>query len=398
MILYPNSQRSGAVVPLVAVMIVFMLGMIAFGVDIGYIAVTQKEVQNAADAAAMAGTSQLRDRNALKGAPSQSAVVAAARTTAQLFSGKNTGGGVSLQLDANGSNDPAGDIVVGRINNPTNLSDPLDTTPSKKFNSVQARVRRNPAQNGSLKLFFGSVLGRGTQDLAARATATYEDAISGFRIAGSGVTNSKLLPFTLQVNQWTNAPTDPWYDSSLPDGVMQGNGPDDWSYNPTTQAYTNGSDGIHEVKLYPTKGTTPGNFGTVDLGLANNSTSDISRQILYGPNQTDMDAMGGSIALGANGTLVVQGDTGISAGFKDELAAIRGQPRIIPLYTTVVGQGNNTYYTVVGWAGVIITDVQLTTGDKYVTIQPEYVTDGSAKGGGSASSSFFVTKPLRLTR
>jgi Flp pilus assembly protein TadG len=398
MLFRPNRQRTGAVVPLVAVMIVFLLGMIAFGVDLGYIAVTQKEVQNAADSAAMAGTSQLLDRNALKGAPSQSAVVANARATAQSFSSKNTAAGVSLLLDANAGNDPAGDIVCGRIDNPTNLSSPLDTTATKKFNSVQVRARRNKNQNGSLRLFFGSVLGRGTQDLAAKATATYENAISGFQIAGSGVTNSKLLPFTLQVNQWTNAPTDPWYDSNLPDGVMQGNGPDDWSYNPTTQAYTNGSDGIHEVKLYPTKGTTPGNFGTVDLGLANNSTSDISRQILNGPNQTDMDAMGGSISLGANGKLVLQGDTGISAGFKDELASIRGQPRIIPLYTTVIGEGNNTYYTIVGWAGVIITDVQLTTDDKYVTIQPEYVSDGSAKGGGSASSSFFVTKPLRLTR
>ena len=33
-----------------------------------------------------------------------------------------------------------------------------------------------------------------------------------------------------------------------------------------------------------------------------------------------------------------------------------------------------------------------------VTIQPEFVQDPTAVGGGSATTAFFVTKPLRLTR
>ncbi|HEX4591083.1 MAG TPA: pilus assembly protein TadG-related protein, partial [Gemmataceae bacterium] len=121
MIRHSSAPRTGAVVPLVAILTVFILGMVAFGVDLGYIAVTQKEMQNAADSAAMAGTSQLHDRNALKGTPNQAVMVANIRTVAQTFSGKNSGGGVALQLDANTSNDSGGDIVVGRIDRPTDL-------------------------------------------------------------------------------------------------------------------------------------------------------------------------------------------------------------------------------------------------------------------------------------
>ena len=43
----------------------------------------------------------------------------------------------------------------------------------------------------------------------------------------------------------------------------------------------------------------------------------------------------------ANGKLYLNGDTGISAGVKDELASIIGKPRIIPVFESVSGNGNN---------------------------------------------------------
>jgi Flp pilus assembly protein TadG len=385
MILRPARRRPGAIVPLAAVLAVFLLGMVAFSVDIGYICVAEKELQNAADAAALAGASQYLNRVALTGVTSQSAAIAAARDQAQRLAGLNTVGSVAIALDRNNSNDAGGDIVCGRLDTSAGLSSSLSTT-TTPYNSVQVRARRTAQQNGSLQLFFGSVLGHGSQDLVATATATCADGITAFKIAGSGKTTCSLLPFTLDIAVWN-------------DQVVNGNGPDNWTYNPTTKVYSAGQDGIHEVKLFPTKGNSPGNFGTVDIGSANNSTADISRQILYGPNQSDLDKMGGQVALGPSGTLTLQGDTGISAGFKDELTAIRGQPRVIPLYSKVTGQGNNTYYTIVAFAGIIITDVQLTTGNKYVTIQPEFVVDATAvTGTRSSTTSYFVSQPLKLTR
>ena len=150
---------------------------------------------------------------------------------------------------------------------------------------------------------------------------------------------------------------------------------------------------------------TPGNFGTVDIGRHNNSTADISRQILNGPNQADFDAMGGSVAIPPGGTLWLQGDTGISAGFKDELAAIRGQTRLIPIYNTTsdehpTRQGNNTRYPIKMFVGVTILDVRLTGGNKQLTIQPEYCVEPTAVPGasGGSMSTQFVLRPLGLTR
>ena len=96
MICHSAAPRAGAVVPMVAILMVVILGMVAFAVDIGYLSVVQKEMQNAADAAAMAGASQLLDRGALRGSPNQAATNSAVRTEAQKFSALNKGGGVSL--------------------------------------------------------------------------------------------------------------------------------------------------------------------------------------------------------------------------------------------------------------------------------------------------------------
>ena len=394
-----TAPRAGAVIPLVAILVVFLLGMVAFGVDLGYIAVTQKEMQNAADASAMAGCSQLVDRNALKGLGNQSVRILYARESAQYFSSQNTGGGVALRLDSNVANDPGGDIVVGRIDDPTSFTSQLDTTPTKKFNSVRTRVRRDASKNGSLRLFFGSLLGHSNQDLAATATATLEDNVNGFQMRPGKSLPCSLIPFTIDVHLWTNAPTDPWYDATQPPGIVQGTGSDDWTYNPTNRSYAAGSDGIHEINLYPTKGNSPGNFGTLNLGQANNGTSILERQILNGPNADDLSAFpNNTIALGSDGTLTLPGNPGISAGFKDDLAAIRGQPRTFPLYISVSGQGANTQYTIVAFAGLTILDVDLTGNNKHVTVQPEFVMDPTAVGHGNQNTSFFVTKPLKLTR
>jgi Flp pilus assembly protein TadG len=404
-------RRPGAVTPLTAFLIVAIMALMALSIDLGYIAVVRTEMQNAADAAALAGTSQLLHPSLLRGAPDQATATGNARTEAQLFASRNTGGNVALTLDANTSNTPTGDIVCGYLANPTDRTDPMTFTQFP--NSVQVRVHRDNIRNGSLSLFFARALGIPTQDLQATATATYQGELRGFRINTPGVTTCKLLPYTLQVCVWDNAPGRPWYDASKPPGVLQGNGTD--NFTRSSAGAVSGStsapapDLIKECKLFPLSngnggggGLQPGNFGCVDIGGSNNSTSDLARQILYGPNAADLAYFpGGVCGLDpVTNTLTLNGDTGISAGVKDELAAIKGQPRIIPLFTTVSGNGNNAMYTIVAFAGVTVVDVKLTgsLSSKHITIQPCFVIDANAVGGGTSTSSYFATKPLGLSR
>ncbi|MCA9194889.1 MAG: hypothetical protein KDB03_24125 [Planctomycetales bacterium] len=160
-----------------------------------------------------------------------------------------------------------------------------------------------------------------------------------------------------------------------------------------------GSDGVKELNLYPQGTGSPGNRGTVDIGGANNSTNDIARQIVYGISAEDLADLGKELKLESGG-LTLNGDTGISAGVKDELASIIGQKRIIPVFSTVQGNGNNAQYTIVKWVGVRIIDVKLTgkLADKKLIVQPCPViaTYGEVATEGEEWSEF-VLSPAVLT-
>src|SRR4029078_5825159 len=118
--------------------------------------------------------------------------------------------------------------------------------------------------------------------------------------------NLDLLPFALDLQTFN--------------GWVAGSGDDAWNWDPATKKVTAGIAGVLEVNLYPQGTGSPGNRGTVDIGSSNNSTSDIARQIVYGISPQDMAYMGGKLEFNSAGELQLNGDTGISAGVKDELA------------------------------------------------------------------------------
>ncbi len=270
----PETRRRGIVVIVTTLMIVVLLGMVAFAVDLGNIKWCRTELQAAADSAALAAASRLLDREALTGQGNMVQEYAAARDEAVRLAGLNKGGGIYLTLDRNDANNADGDIVIGYLADPKDQSATMQFNTTQPYNSVQVRVHRDQVRNGPLNMLFAPVLGANTQNLSATATATFEGGVRGFQIpSGAGITTSKLLPFAMDIDLWTTA--------------ISGAGPDDWTRNPDTSAVTSGGDGLHEIKLYPWKNLAPGNFGTIDIGGAENSTSDLERQIRYGPNASD---------------------------------------------------------------------------------------------------------------
>jgi hypothetical protein len=249
-------------------------------------------------------------------------------------------------------------------------------------------VQRTSDQNGQIPLFFARVLGFENKAATAEATAALIHSFSGFQMPSDG-SNLEILPFALDLTTWEN--------------LVNGIGNDSFSYNPSTKSVTAGCDSILECNLFPQATGSPGNRGTVDIGGSNNSTSDIARQILNGINQADFDSMigqGRSLDLTATGSIELNGDTGISAGVKDELAAIRGKPRIIPIFDSVSGNGNNAEYTIVKFVGVRVMDVKLTgsMSNKRVIIQPCNIV---AKGGipsTGPSATDYIYSPVWLVR
>lgn len=380
----PRARR-GNVLVMTALLLVFLVGIVAMAVDIGYLAVARCELQRTADAAAMAACWDLIDRGPLGTPVNLTAEIQTARQTAAAYAALNPVCNTPPVLNTSESNSPDSDVVIGQLVNPSAPGETMIFTNPNLYNAVQVTVRRTSGSNGEVPLFFGRVFGQQSKPITATATAALLSNIGGLTVPSSGG-NLELLPFALDEQTWNN--------------LLAGGGSDLWRYNEATGSVSSGADGIREMNLYPQGTGSPGNRGTVDIGSSNNSTADIARQILHGVTAADLAYHGGSLQFDANGFLYLNGDTGISAGVKDELAAIIGKPRILPVFRSVTNPGNNATYQIVSFVGVRILEVKLTgsMSSKRVTIQPARVITHGALPATSGTKSYAVYSPVWLVR
>ena len=236
---------------------------------------------------------------------------------------------------------------------------------------MQVLVSRSESKGGLVPAFFARVFGSTGSPVSRTAVATALNyTIGGFR-AGDG--NADLLPIVLDIDTYSKM-IDSSYSTT-----------DQYAYDPDTGTVSAGSDGVEESKLYPVKNGLPGNWGTVKIGVSNNSTSTLGAQIRYGVTPEQLSTYsGGILQLDANASppsVQLGGNPGISAGIKDDLAAIIGEPRTIPIYDQSGGNGNNAWYRIVAFAPVRVLDVSFKGNPKYVIVQPALVKDPTAIPG-----------------
>jgi Flp pilus assembly protein TadG len=378
-----HPRRRGVIAVLLALMLIFVLGLAAFAIDTGYLYMNYAQLQTCADSGALAGGQSLMNDNMVKATPNYTTGQNAARAAAVQYAALNRAGTSFPTVDSNSSNDSNGDVVLGYMADPTNPSAQLDTSNPALYNAVRVRVQKSSSKNGLVPAFFSRVWGNQGEAVAARATAVVSGTVVGYKVtATSG--NADLLPFAVKQDRWNQ--------------LIAGVGTDTYKYN-SDGTVSSASDGILEVNMYPLANGSSGNFGTVDVGSPNNSTADLSRQIRYGVNATDLSYLGGALQLGPDGTIRLNGDTGVSAGIKDDLASVKGKPRSMMLYSTVTGNGNNAMYTVVGFVGVRIVDVKLTGNPKQVIVQPAVVFDNTALTSNTTpTASKYVYTNSRMAR
>ncbi|MBI1796298.1 MAG: hypothetical protein HYR74_04510 [Candidatus Eisenbacteria bacterium] len=139
-------NEHGVVIIWTALFLLMMLGFIAIGIDVAKVMATQSELQNAADAAALAGASAV-DLTTGKVRP-DSALIRAQQTAGENKAFTNGPTPVSLQ---------AGDVTV----NPN-------------ANTVKVTVRRDAGAGGAMVTHVAQVLGFTSVDLKASATAKAE--------------------------------------------------------------------------------------------------------------------------------------------------------------------------------------------------------------------------------
>jgi hypothetical protein len=378
-----RERRKGTVSVLAAVMMVMFLVIVAFALDLGYIMLVDAELQRTADSAAMAGCWELIDDEMASSGIDLSDEIVLARTQAVGFAALNKVTALAPVVDRNDANGAEGDVLLGYLSDPSDPNCEMAFGDSDRFNAVRVRVHKSTTQNGEVPYFFARVLGLQSEALQAEATAVLLNNVGAFTAPPEGK-RLDILPFALDEDTWN--------------GLLAGGGSDTWRWNSATGTVVSGSDGIREVNLFPQGTGSPGNRGTVDIGGCNNSTADIARQIVDGISADDLDHHGGSLEFNDDGELFLNGDTGISAGVKDELASIKGEPRIIPIFSAVMGPGNNAEYTIVKFVGVRIMEVKLTgsMSSKRVIIQPANVMIWGGKATGATTTTEYVYSPVWL--
>jgi hypothetical protein len=223
---------------------------------------------------------------------------------------------------------------------------------------------------GIVPTYFAALMGFTGTAVNVQSTATaWPWSIKGYQ--GDGRNNANLLPIVLDVDTYN--------------AMMAGTTQDQYTWDPDTQTVSGGADGVTESVLYPVRSGSPGNWGTIKVGVSNNSTSTLAAQIEYGITPAQLATFPNStIALDDSlnpPSITFSGNPGISAGIKSALESIIGNPVTIPIYDINGGNGNNAWYRVIKFAPVRILAVNFQGNPKYVIVQPALVRDPLATPG-----------------
>lgn len=179
-----HKNERGAVLVIVAVVLIVLIGIAALAVDVGYIAVTRNELQNVADAAALAATREIGSiyTERLSGGHTM--------TYAEMQNYDCTGGDADLikavAVDVGSRNKAAGKSVIIKINDVHigrwDAATRAFTETTTKPNAVRVTSRRDNVSNNPIKLFFANIFTLvGAKDDVANAsvTATATAALGG---------------------------------------------------------------------------------------------------------------------------------------------------------------------------------------------------------------------------
>lgn len=398
-------RRQGKVLVLVALCLTLLLGVVACALDVGWVMMARTELQAGADASCLAGGTELLPglgTNAYK-TPEQVAAAVNLRTVE--YAAKHRACDTANIYVSAGR-----DVQMGKAH----MADGawVFEWGSTPYNAVQVTTRRSVEGSGSgdgqLPLIIAPALGHSFSSVEAVGTAVILPS-SGVHIPPGSETHSALSPFAFKQQDYDKYKRAQLYYKNVlgsnpalinPTIMDSGESPStplfylqETSGNKVTYRQifgdskgvidpmredaaniTSTPDGILELSIYPTVTASAGNFGTVDIGDPNNSTADIKRQIVEGPNASDLSYFPNN-TIDFSTTLTLNGDTGISSGIENSIQSIIGQIRAALLFDTVTSPGNNATFTISGEMGLRIMDVTLSGSNKTLVIQPANVSD-----------------------
>jgi len=222
-------DQRGVTAVVVAIVIAVLMGIVALAVDIGYVAATKNELQNAADSAALAGAGLLGQIYLNMNLTQQQAYICdnedhlpsdayandslsiIAQAQDVVGSGKNKAGGQDISIVST-------DVLIN-----TWTGTPFTISNYNQPDAVKVTVRRDAAANGPITTFFAKIFGISTADVRADATAA---------LTGPAVMNEGEMNLPIGLSKWQFFDVDNCDMGTENEGICS----EEITFSPTTES------------------------------------------------------------------------------------------------------------------------------------------------------------------
>ncbi len=375
-----NHRRRGAVAVFVMVILTVLIGFAALTVDVGIMYNVRGDLQQAADAAAIAGATALATDLMMTvrlGAYDTETLAEINRRVHQVSVQNGTLGFPHLGTLPT-------DIRTGWIDLNSATSSAITGVASSTLNAVEVSIRcEDNSPNGAVQFIFAPILGMTHTNIRATATAAFDDRLIGFEPLGG---SNPFVPFTIH------------------EDVYHAVGPDTYHYDDITEAVAVGPDGIQEINLYPHADVGNGNFGLLNIGVGNNGTLNLRRQIEEGITAEELESEIGTSLLdffdeyGDPVTYTIGGNPGLVATLESSMDYRVGEVIAVLLHNTATGNGANMNFRITGIRFARVMEAELNGNNKRVWLQPASYTGRGVRTDPGAPSSGGVAGKLVLVR
>lgn len=350
-------QRKGAVLVLAAILMTMVLAITALAVDLSYIALSKSQLQNTADAAALAGCFQL------------SSGPATIRSAATSIAAKNKAGGYVIKVRYD-------DIELGKWDKESASFEVLSGSDESSANAVRVTCYLSSSRKTPVNLFFAPVFGKDSTDITVHAIATTASSRCGLIIGLPSVTmsggshtdsyNSKDGTYNQATSGYNgHVCTNGNITMSGPSNIHGDGhpGPNHGVTN-TGSSYVSGSKKpLAKLMSYPS--VDPGNAATVNdnvtIPLSDNGKAPLnsSKQfvlsggdgVTLAPGTYYFSAMtlsgGSSIRITGATTIYVTGSVDLSGGSVSNTSKIPKNLQLFPMGTKCVISGSSEFYGVI---------------------------------------------------
>ncbi|MHC5109197.1 MAG: pilus assembly protein TadG-related protein [Planctomycetota bacterium] len=376
-------QRRGVVAVITVVLLAVLMGFAALTVDVGAAYNTKSDLQDAADAAALAAAAAYTTDNMMQvRLDTQSAiysVISEGATDATSMANENPSFGTRSTIIG------GQDIAFGWLDLVSASSALNSGVVPSAFNAVQVTAKRTAdSVNGPVSAIFSQIFGNSTMDIQATATASFDDRVAGYD------TNfiADLIPVSIHEDR---------YNSYLTSG------PDNFTFDTASATVAARSDGIREMRLFPGWGA-PGNYGLLNINNDSQSEVEVRAQIENGVPPEDFEAETGSEVLtfwdGSQQTYNIGGDPGMKSSLESAVEPRVGQIIGHFVHDEVVRQGATSSFRItrIAFGRIMYVDLSEQPTARGIEIQPVIQSGGGIILSADAPSSGGMVGRLVLSR